>query len=195
MKNNKRKAILLSAYEVFKVKGYSRATVSEIAKGASVGKGTIYEYFNSKYDLFYKMIENLVEVYLEEIKKAVAEEDDPIEKLKAFYDKNREQSNILYAVDFTSDKDSNRPIMDKVLLVVIENREDYLDIVKKIIVECIESGIIKKEVDVEYVARFYFSICSQFSINTILKQYAKLEVDEKIKSKNFVEYYIDLINN
>lgn len=42
---------------VFAQKGYARATVAEIAARAKIGKGTIYEYFASKEDLFFAVFE------------------------------------------------------------------------------------------------------------------------------------------
>lgn len=53
---NKRQQILDAAYVVFSRKGFHRATVDEIIALADTGKGTVYNYFASKEQLFYTLI-------------------------------------------------------------------------------------------------------------------------------------------
>jgi TetR/AcrR family fatty acid metabolism transcriptional regulator len=53
---NKRERILLAAVEVFTRRGYNSARMEEIAETAGIGKGTLYEYFDSKLQLFNEMI-------------------------------------------------------------------------------------------------------------------------------------------
>lgn len=53
---SKRQQILEAAYEVFSKKGYHRATVDEIIAMADTGKGTVYNYFTNKEQLFYTLI-------------------------------------------------------------------------------------------------------------------------------------------
>ena len=53
LRKEKKNRILEAATEVFSQKGYARASVADIAAQADVGKGTIYEYFDSKEDLFF----------------------------------------------------------------------------------------------------------------------------------------------
>ncbi|MGE0431867.1 MAG: TetR/AcrR family transcriptional regulator, partial [Planctomycetota bacterium] len=48
----KRQRILTAALDVFRRGGFRDANVSDIALVAGVGKGTIYEYYKSKDDLF-----------------------------------------------------------------------------------------------------------------------------------------------
>jgi len=48
--------ILAAAYRIFSQKGYEKAAMSEIAKGAGVAEGTIYKYFSNKQDLLARVI-------------------------------------------------------------------------------------------------------------------------------------------
>jgi len=50
--NQKRQDILNSAMELFKEKGFHNTRMEEIALKAGVGKGTLYEYFTSKQEIF-----------------------------------------------------------------------------------------------------------------------------------------------
>jgi AcrR family transcriptional regulator len=54
---DKNKRIIDAAVIVFAQKGYASATIADIAASAEIGKGTIYEYFNSKEDLFFAVFE------------------------------------------------------------------------------------------------------------------------------------------
>ena len=56
-KNAKRQQILDAACRIFTRDGYHKARVDEIAAAAGVGKGTVYEYFASKTELFQDMLE------------------------------------------------------------------------------------------------------------------------------------------
>ena len=59
----KREIILDAAVQVFSVKGYHNARMEEIAAAADIGKGTIYEYFDSKLQLFQAMMKNSLQIY------------------------------------------------------------------------------------------------------------------------------------
>jgi len=54
-KEKKQAAILAAALGVFAEKGFAAAKIIDIATAANVGKGTIYEYFRSKDDLFFAL--------------------------------------------------------------------------------------------------------------------------------------------
>jgi AcrR family transcriptional regulator len=52
-RRNKKERIIEAAAQVFARSGYSNAVVADIARQADIGKGTVYEYFQSKEDLFF----------------------------------------------------------------------------------------------------------------------------------------------
>jgi len=54
---DKKTRIVEAAVMVFAQKGYASATIADIAAKAEIGKGTIYEYFASKEDLFFAVFE------------------------------------------------------------------------------------------------------------------------------------------
>jgi AcrR family transcriptional regulator len=72
---NRRKAILEAAARVFAQKGYAAARIIEVAQAASVGKGTIYEYFRSKEELFFAVFEAMMMAAGEDIAAAAEELD------------------------------------------------------------------------------------------------------------------------
>lgn len=56
-KAKKKDQIIEAAAQIFAQKGYSGAIMADIAIQANIGKGTIYEYFKSKEDLFFAVFE------------------------------------------------------------------------------------------------------------------------------------------
>ena len=66
----RRNAILLAAVELFKEKGYERASMNELARRMGGSKATLYGYFPSKEVLFVAVVKAVATVHLSE---AVAE--------------------------------------------------------------------------------------------------------------------------
>jgi len=62
-KDQKRRAIARAAMEVFSERGFEATSMSLVANSAGVGKGTIYEYFDSKDE----MIATAVLIWLEDL--------------------------------------------------------------------------------------------------------------------------------
>ncbi|PWG03502.1 hypothetical protein DF286_11940 [Sphingosinicella humi] len=60
-KNAKRRSLIQAAAAVFAREGFARTKMAHIAAEAGVGKGTLYEYFASKDELFLAMCRDLVE--------------------------------------------------------------------------------------------------------------------------------------
>ena len=64
---SKRELILEAGIQVFSKKGYRNAKMEEIAVAAGIGKGTIYEYFSSKLQLFQEIMESSYQRYSDSI--------------------------------------------------------------------------------------------------------------------------------
>ncbi|UCD71076.1 MAG: TetR/AcrR family transcriptional regulator [Syntrophobacterales bacterium] len=56
-RKEKKVHIVQAAAKVFAQKGFSRTVMADIAVEAGIGKGTIYEYFDSKEDLFFAVFQ------------------------------------------------------------------------------------------------------------------------------------------
>jgi TetR/AcrR family transcriptional regulator, acrAB operon repressor len=60
-KNERRKQIAFSCKELLFQNGIKNITVSQIATEAGIGKGTVYEYFSSKDEIVFEILNTLVE--------------------------------------------------------------------------------------------------------------------------------------
>jgi AcrR family transcriptional regulator len=56
-KREKRERILAAAAKIFGQRGFNGTVMADIAVEANIGKGTLYEYFSSKEDLFFGVFE------------------------------------------------------------------------------------------------------------------------------------------
>jgi len=81
-KEEKRIDILNAAIKVISEAGFEGAKIEDIAKEAGIGKGTVYEYFESKNTLFLEMIHYSVEQYQAGLIKALAEGNNMLAKIR-----------------------------------------------------------------------------------------------------------------
>lgn len=89
MKNvDKHGKIITAATKVFAKKGFFSARISDIAKEAKVADGTIYLYFNNKFDILISVFEQEIGKLIDQITKAIAKESDPQKMLAIFASKH-----------------------------------------------------------------------------------------------------------
>jgi len=81
---NKHAKIIVAATKVFAKKGFFTARISDIAKEAKVADGTIYLYFNNKYDILLSVFEEEVKKIAENTAQLLSLETDPRRMLEIF---------------------------------------------------------------------------------------------------------------
>jgi len=91
-KVQKKRDIALSCKELFIKHGIKDLTISEMAKSAGIGKGTIYEYFKNKEEIVFEIVNILMQ---EHSKKLLVE----IDNLKGTKDKIKKFSEFFYNKD------------------------------------------------------------------------------------------------
>lgn len=85
-KKEKREKILESAIFVFAKKGTANTKMADIAHAAKIGKGTIYEYFKSKDEIFIAAFYYVMKKAEGVVARHLASTDDPLEKLLSLFD-------------------------------------------------------------------------------------------------------------
>lgn len=83
---NKEETILSAALNVFIEKGFSNSSIKDIADTAGVGKGTIYEYFKNKNELFIKTINFEIVQRCQQAQNAIDSKTSFIDKFNAMID-------------------------------------------------------------------------------------------------------------
>ncbi len=141
---NKQTAILEAGIRVFAQKGFSAATIKDVAKAAKVAAGTVYLYYKNKDDLLIQCMHELMDKTMHEIKLEAAQETDPIERLYKFILKHIEHF-------------SQNPVLARFLIVEIRQSEEfytryptfnplneYLSHVRSLIDEAANAGVLKE---------------------------------------------------
>ena len=85
---NRKELIIQSALQNFIEDGYDRAKMQDIAIKAGVGKGTIYEYFSSKEELFSEVVLTGIHNMCDVLTQTLTEPGTICEKVKRLYAKN-----------------------------------------------------------------------------------------------------------
>ena len=101
-KDAKRTEILRHAADVFSHSGFHVTTIQDIATAARIGKGTVYEYFRTKEELFLAVYDAWMNEYEAVVRQRVAEASDPMAKVDAV-----RQS----AVDFYQSRAHQAPLL------------------------------------------------------------------------------------
>jgi AcrR family transcriptional regulator len=86
-KERRRQQIIVAAKRVFSEKGFSKATMEDIAQQAELSPGTLYLYFKNKEELYASLslrILQYLHIRVEHVNKELGK--DPIEKIKALTD-------------------------------------------------------------------------------------------------------------
>lgn len=99
-KAQKRKDIALACKELLLQQGISNVTVSQIAKTAGVGKGTVYDYFENKEDIVFEIVTVMLQEHDRKKEAELQKQTSTKEKVKYFlsffYRKETEELRTLY---------------------------------------------------------------------------------------------------
>jgi TetR/AcrR family transcriptional regulator, repressor for uid operon len=156
-KDAKKKQIILAAMQVFSRLGVAKTKMVDIAAAAAIGKGTIYEYFRSKEQIFFTAFNTMFSEMEERLQEIVRSDKNPREKLQSLVkitlDYHSEDSGEFAAImmDFWAEgiRNKNEQILD-----VINLKEIYIkfrELIAGIVKEGIKQGLFKK-VDVSSYA-------------------------------------------
>ena len=133
---DKRQRIIDGAITVFSCKGFYKAKIEEIAAHAGVGKGTVYEYFSSKKELFQEMFVYIEGKYEEMLQQELSLADTFYAKLQKmfqvtvqFLNRHKEMARILLA--------GYPPVSQDIQRVLQEKNQLKLQEISKILEEAI----------------------------------------------------------
>lgn len=171
---NKRDLILYSASEVFAQKGYHDANIIEIANHAAIGKGTIYEYFDSKMTLYLEVIKFNIERYLTRIRNQVLSKTNFDEMLHAYIICHTEilSENFKYAglmmnnsADVIFDSKNSR----ETLKILTDTRSEIVQIILDILNVGHSEGKFSSN-HLDYYADIFFEMLNRSALRPLVMQ-------------------------
>jgi TetR/AcrR family fatty acid metabolism transcriptional regulator len=159
---DKHSKIIRAATKVFAKKGFFNARISDIAKEAKVADGTIYLYFNNKFDILISVFEQEIGKLVEQVSALIAKEDDPQKMLEIFITrhliemkKNRNLSEVIQ-IEL---RQTNKLIRD----YRNNNFSEYINIISTIIRKGQEQNIYRKEIMPGIAKRAIFGALDEIS--------------------------------
>lgn len=84
-KQMRRQEMLQAAKAVFAEKGYTHATLEEIAQRAEFGKGTLYNYFGSKEDILFAIFDELYDDICQHIETSFSVEETETRSIRDIF--------------------------------------------------------------------------------------------------------------
>ena len=146
IREERKQNIIYAAMEVFGREGYHRAKIEEIAEVAEIGKSTVYEYFDSKKDLFEEMIRFIAVQYKNDVKKALISGNGCKERLLAFARKQASFFRSHMELAETTMTESNS-VSDEIKNEMMEMKKEILALIEDVLKCGVESGELRDDLD------------------------------------------------
>ncbi len=173
MPPEKRRALILEiAKDLFSKSGYYETQINDIIIKAGISRGTIYQYFKNKDDVYMTLLENFYNTWLDEMKLSLKDEDlktiDPIDYFKkrikrtlTFFANDYKMSNIVLKITPGLGKGFGSVVsrLDKKIKIHI------LDDIKL----GLKSGNIKQDVDINLAAESIAGAVLRISYSYFIK--------------------------
>ena len=173
-KEAKKNQIVLAAMQVFSKLGFAKTKMIDIAEAAGIGKGTIYEYFRSKEEIFASAFYAMFSEMEQRLEQIVNSELDPQDKIKQL---------VIVALDFHGEDSGEFAaiMMDFWAEGIRTKNEDMLDVInlkqiyrnfRKLIANIVEQGIetgVFKEVDVSSYAAIMIAALDGIFLQIIME--------------------------
>ncbi len=191
-KESKTRKIAQAALILFSQKGYAATNVSQIANAAGIGKGTVYEYFKTKADIFVAAIREWTDRFEERLLKHLADIDNPIQRLHAIAEMNIELVDPLdpttaqLSVEFLQQSLLENGILFKRRYLLKEMHAGQCRILEDILLDGISKGLFRPEIarDVEKIALNLLAYFDGVRLHSIMSE-------NYFDLKEQIDFYLD----
>ncbi len=181
--SDKHDKIIKAAIKVFAKKGFFNARISDIATEAKVADGTIYLYFNNKFDILISVLEEEIGCLVDQVKRLLVKEEDPRIMLEIFINKHlremKKNRNLAEVIQVEL-RQSNKLIKD------YRNNKfnEYINILAEIILLGQQKNIFRKDIVPDIAKSIIFGSLDEtariWSASTHTKKYSIEEVAKQI---------------
>ena len=184
---DKHDKIVRAAIRVFARNGFFNSRIAEIAKEANVADGTIYLYFNNKYDILITIFEEEMGKIIANVKQEMASLTDPCEKLHCFARMHlslMEEKRELAEVIQVELRQSSKFIKD------YRNKKfvEYTNIIASILKDGQEQGVFREDIIPEIFKRAFFGALDEMSRFWVLSSQKKYSV--KTAARQITNFFL-----
>lgn len=184
-KEKKRKEILESAFEAFGEKGFQVSTIDDIVSLSGMSKGAIYNYFESKEEIYIQLMNMRTDQDFAKIDKQFADMKTATEKLTYLFSVyTRAESNLKWQnsirvhIEFWITSSRQEELQK---LMIDRYNHKYLSYLENVIQDGIDKGEFHESSDPRLVASLFWGIidgvCLHYSV--IGEQFAYKEILKK----------------
>ena len=182
MKREKVTSILDTAKKMFGRYGLRKTSIDEVARMARVAKGTIYNYFGSKDQVYLEVLRREANEIIEKVSFSVAQKASPKDKLSAFalakFKYMREAINIL-----NLDREGIENLLPKAEIIRNDFFEREVSLIHSILKEGIDKNVFRIN-DVFLTAKAIAYSLKGFELNWLVQE-----------SQEQIEHYLDELMN
>jgi AcrR family transcriptional regulator len=178
----RRKAILASAGELFDSQGYAATRMAEVAAGAGVSKGSIYNYFPSKHDLFKQLFTEAITPDEVSVERLTGQPTSAVAKVEALLDywfsrveHYKRVGRLTLEFWATAAREQRSGDLGEILPAVYDRGLDRLAVV---IAQGIEAGEFPRQVRPRAAATLVYAVMDGLLVHMILNIGA--DVDEHL---------------
>ncbi|MFS0861822.1 TetR/AcrR family transcriptional regulator [Fredinandcohnia sp. 179-A 10B2 NHS] len=168
-KEKKKKEILKSAMKAFGEKGYQVATIDDIVAYSGMSKGAIYNYFESKEDIYVQLMNAQTERDLSRFKQETDALSTSTEKLRYFFTtfsgvnlNEQKQRSIQVQIEFFLNSGRDKQLKK---LMIDRFKNLYQKLLKDIIDEGKRTGEFGSDVESEIIAALFWGILDGVSLH------------------------------
>jgi len=173
----KYEAIIDAAVRVIAEHGYHNAQVSKIAREAKVADGTIYLYFENKDDVLISLFNEKMGTFVRQVEEAmngISSPADQLRELIRLHFKSMEENRHLAIVTQIELRQSN-PAVRKAIGEILKK---YLNLIDRIILDGMEQGIFRNDLDVRITRKMIFGAIDEMVTSWIMKDCKYSLVDQ-----------------
>lgn len=185
-KRKRRSTILKAATLVFSRDGYHKARMDDIAITAGMGKGTIYQYFTSKQELFQEMVKEGIDLYLDKLKDDITDVENCYDAFKRIIDfsfdfmqKNVDISKVIMSHPSMIDEKTVRWIYDK--------KHEIIQSIAKVVDRYIQQGVFRDTNPTIAAHCFFGMVISPIAENVFHRR----KFNEETVSKGIVDVFLN----
>lgn len=181
----KRERIIKSALNIFSSKPYHTISVNQLIKAARIPKGSFYQYFKDKKDLFHYLIQLIYADKVKRLRKVLNDSYNLFDVLRIM---TRE------AIEFAKENPTYTAIANRLMTdpelkkeIIADFLPDGNGFMEELVLRSYESGELKTELEPEVLARIIMSIFQ------VMGDYI-YEKSGNLSAKKSEELFIHVIN-
>ena len=178
LRDEKQESILRSAIHEFNQHGFERAKICDIAKGAKVATGSIYQYFEDKNELIMYCAQWSYEIFMQKLN--MREVVKNVDIFEYFDDSLREQRIVNQEqelIKFMQLLSTQPDMMKESLAEMYEKSKEYI---KPLIQNTKDRGLIRTDLDNDVLTEFFIAVTERFKMRWLKEKpdFTNIETEE-----------------